>query len=188
MLLERLKQGTKHQHENLERDMGLEDHLASVASYRRLLERWYGWYAPWEAMAADKAPEAVTRFMHDRWKVPLLEQDLQRLHEGKTADLPRADVRLPRNEAEWIGALYVLEGSTLGGQLISRMISERLNVNGDSGGAFFRSYGDQVGPMWREFRAFAESAVPEAQREDAVRAAQETFESIHGWLCPNRRQ
>ena len=48
-----------------------------------------------------------------------------------------------------VGCLYVLEGSTLGGQIILRRAAERLGIDADTGAGFFHGYGAQTGAMWR---------------------------------------
>ena len=58
--------------------------------------------------------------------------------------------------AEGIGCLYVLEGSTLGGQFILRALQERLGLSPDREARFFASYGKHVGSMWKSFGSFAE--------------------------------
>lgn len=184
MLLEELKQKTRAHHESLEKDMENQHYFADLSSYRRLLERWYGWYEPWERMAANRASPEIVAFMRERWKLPLLLQDLSALDTESLAALPRADVKVPDSEAEWIGTLYVLEGSTLGGQFIARSIEQQFGFREGRGYAFFRSYGDQVGSMWRSFREFAQDSVNEEDTELAVSAADHTFSTIHQWLCP----
>ncbi len=186
MLLEQLKNSTKVEHEALERDMALDRHLRDRDSYRRLLQCWYGWYAPWEAMAWREAPPEIAIFLEDRWKTPMIVADLRYLGDSRSRAIEQAAIEKPNSVAAWIGAMYVLEGSTLGGQVISRLIEERLGLNGSGGVAFFKSYGPQVGARWREFREFAERNVPERERDAAVRSALQTFQAIHGWLCPSR--
>ena len=48
-----------------------------------------------------------------------------------------------------LGALYVLEGATLGGQVLRREMAQRLGVNADNGGAFLDVYGAETGRRWR---------------------------------------
>ena len=187
MLLEDLKERTRTHHERLERDLAIEEKIQDLPTYCELLQRWYGWYAPFERMAASEANGALQSLLAQRWKAPLLEQDLSSLCHSRTAEIPLASVRTPREMAEWIGTLYVLEGSTLGGQVISRMIEQKLGLRDGKGYSFFRSYGDQVGSRWREFRAFAQHALPPAETDRAVAAADQTFQALHQWLCTNPR-
>ncbi len=51
--------------------------------------------------------------------------------------------------AQALGCLYVLEGATLGGQVLSRRSAEPFGFTRAHGCAFFHRYGDQVGPLWQ---------------------------------------
>ena len=184
MLLTEVRNRTRQQHEQLERDLSAEHYFDSLQSYRRLLERWYGWLEPWERLAATEAPLSVLEFMNHRWKTTWLQNDLQALGDEPADGLPRAEVPVPVSTASWIGTLYVLEGSTLGGQFISRTVEQELGLRFGRGYSFFRSYGEQVGSRWQEFRQFAEKHVAPDKIDEAVLAAEQTFQTIHGWLCP----
>ena len=74
----------------------------------------------------------------------------------------------------------MLEGSTLGGQIVARHLREQLGMTAQSGGSFFAGRGDAIVPMWRQLKA-ALSAYGEARSaavEPAVAAARETFEAF----------
>jgi heme oxygenase len=77
-----------------------------------------------------------------------------------------------------------LEGSTLGGQFISRQLRDTLGISAANGARFFNGYADQTGPRWKEFGQWAES---QADREpglvpEAVSAARATFETFSRWF------
>jgi heme oxygenase (biliverdin-IX-beta and delta-forming) len=57
----------------------------------------------------------------------------------------------PRNRAEALGMLYVLEGSTLGGRVILRTLLDR-GVD-DPSLSFLDPYGEATGKRWRDFIA-----------------------------------
>ncbi len=80
--------------------------------------------------------------------------------------------------------MYVLEGSTLGGTMISRRLRQSLGLHPGSGGGaqFFFSYGPQVGRMWRDFTAALEAyseGNAHGKDEEIVASAQATFR-LHG--------
>jgi heme oxygenase len=79
--------------------------------------------------------------------------------------------------------LYVTEGATLGGQIISRHLEQTLGLSARRGAAFFGSYGLQVGAMWRTFCAILQTQTPVDQEDAAIAAARQTFIAIHQWLC-----
>lgn len=184
VLLERLKRETRPAHERIERDLDLMAPTLSVDRYRSLLIGFFGFYAAWEPSAA--AAIADDGFFGPRRKLHLLVQDLAAL--GCDAAAIRAMPVCPAVPSmpgvrEAMGSLYVLEGATLGGQFIACHLERTLGLSTESGGAFFRSYGRQVGPMWQAFRArLAALSSPEADSV-VVQSAQATFARLHDWLC-----
>ncbi len=77
--------------------------------------------------------------------------------------------------------MYVVEGSTLGGQVLSRHFADRLGVSPDRGGGFFHGYGEATGRMWMAFAGLAASR-PESETGPAIDAAIATFEALGDWL------
>lgn len=53
-----------------------------------------------------------------------------------------------------VGALYTVEGSTLGGQVLLPMLATKLGVCATRGASSFVPYGPQTMAKWRHFRAF----------------------------------
>jgi heme oxygenase len=78
----------------------------------------------------------------------------------------------------------VLEGATLGGQIIDRHLRQSLGIEPATGGAFFHGYGAQVGPMWNRFREVVTDFATSDERQRAiVQSAQATFRSFDDWLA-----
>jgi heme oxygenase len=87
--------------------------------------------------------------------------------------------------AAGFGCLYVLEGSTLGGQVILRHVGSSLGLDASRGASFFASYGRRVGSMWRAFgEAASAHCATEAHCDEALAAATHTFEAFHHWIKP----
>jgi heme oxygenase (biliverdin-IX-beta and delta-forming) len=175
----RLRADTRDVHERLERRLGLPG--ASAAAYRATLEAFRGFYAPveerlrktpWEALGLDFVAKTA-------W----LDQDLRALGADDTAidALPRCS-RLPGVERldRALGCRYVLEGATLGGQIVLRGL-QGIPLRA---ARFFRGYGEETGPRWRRFQSALERAdalagfVP----GQTVAAARETFLCFEEWL------
>jgi heme oxygenase len=78
--------------------------------------------------------------------------------------------------------MYVLEGATLGGQIVLQHVQPFLGID-HCGATFFASYGERVGAMWR---AFCDRLERLDQSEEArgimITSACSTFESLHHWL------
>ncbi|NOJ76808.1 biliverdin-producing heme oxygenase [Myxococcus xanthus] len=188
--MQRLKRETRPHHERTEAQVRLMDADLTPTAYRRHLEALHGFYVPLEARLAGLGLEAVPGLsVHARWKVPLLKEDLRALgHDDATLErLPRcAELPSLAGVPEALGCLYVLEGSTLGGQLILRHL--RRHFDGMSLGdfSFFRAYGDEVGPRWRAFSDAVNQASVVATEDTfdtrVVMGARDTFDAFADWL------
>ena len=81
--------------------------------------------------------------------------------------------------AKAFGTLYVMEGATLGGQVINRHLKEHLGLTPENGGVFFNGYGQMTGPMWKAFGASIEAFAASANADDEiVAAAKDAFTSF----------
>jgi heme oxygenase (biliverdin-IX-beta and delta-forming) len=190
-LPQRLKTETRPHHERTEAVVRLMDAHLTPAEYQRHLEAFHGLYLPLEAALAGPLSALGSPLDWEaRRKTSLLEEDLRALgHDtGSLARLPRAVPPPLPGLAEALGAAYVLEGSTLGGQLILRHLTRHFGPDARMGTfAFFRAYGDQVGPMWRTFSAVlaraSEQAASSTFDDAVVRGARDTFDTFTSWLA-----
>ncbi len=189
-LLQRLKTETRSHHERTEAAVRLMEPGLTPVDYRRHLEALYGFYVPLEAELSARLADAVPALRaHERWKVPLLEVDLRALghDEASRARLPHCSHLPPLpGVAEALGSFYVLEGSTLGGQLILRHLKRHFAGTAVGDFAFFSAYGAEVGPMWRAFGQVLTDASSRAAPGDfdtrVVKGAQDTFDAFGTWL------
>jgi len=96
------------------------------------------------------------------------------------------DLRTP---ARLFGCLYLIDGATLGGQVVTRHLQASLGVTPMSGGVFFSGYAEHKGSHWKAFgvhlSAFAQASGAE---DDIVPGANETFETLDRWLYPTQPQ
>lgn len=185
-LLERLKQETRTSHEDLERRVDILNRLQTAESYRKLLETFYGVYGPLEAALTRCIPE-IEPWLPDvgkRMRTAALGRDLGILGNNSPEELPLADVPLLSSLAEQFGCLYVLEGSTLGGQIIAREVNSQLHFTPERGCSFFASHGAEIGSMWRRFREAMEryAAAHSEQHERIIQAADATFRTFSDWF------
>lgn len=181
-LLDRLRSETKEEHQRLEEELDLLRPDLSLDAYVRLLSRFYGFYRPWEEKVASVGAQLLPDFAARQVKVSMLIADLSYFGLAYKAlplchDLPKWD-----RAAGALGALYVTEGATLGGQLISRHVRRTFGLPEGKGYTFFCSYADRVGPMWTVFRdALLRYSSPAAD-DDIVEGASQTFRRIREWL------
>ena len=97
--------------------------------------------------------------------------------------LPQCEsLRAPANSAEFMGALYVVEGSTLGGIQLAQAL-EPLIRSGE-GRSFFLGYGDRYGAMWRLFLDRLEDcASSEAACSAVIEGAIGAFADFESWMA-----
>ena len=89
----------------------------------------------------------------------------------------------PHSEAEFMGALYVVEGSTLGGVQIARALAPLVARKGGGGRSFFLGYGDRHGAMWRAFLERLQDCAGSEEKEAAiVLGATRTFLDFEIWM------
>jgi heme oxygenase (biliverdin-IX-beta and delta-forming) len=187
-LLSRLKLETAACHTRLETALDLMRDDLQRDEYIVLLERFYGYVAPWENAVGARMPASLVAFFNARRKAAWLESDLVVLTgEDRAVEIPCADalddLPLLPNVGAAFGSMYVMEGSTLGGRFIAPHVARLLELTPGAGNRYFDGYGAQTGSMWNAFRDTAAATVPEAQYDDAVRAAIATFEGMQAWLC-----
>lgn len=190
MILERLREYTAAQHSAMERKWPVLQPQFSLAAYRGLLRRLYGFYEPLERQLVHRRWEPAAFDYAVRLKTPWLAEDLAALGDDAQAlqALPRCGTLPPvQGWAEVLGSLYVIEGATLGGQIISRHLAARFGLQPHTGAAFFHSYGPATGPRWQEFGAFLvqASAGTGADGTEILTSARRTFQSLEEWLFPN---
>ena len=178
-----LRQATRLVHKRIEASLPVLDPHLTRERYTRVVEALHGFYAAVEPMVAD-----ALACGDDRWrqhaKLPLLATDLRAL--GRAPDhidrLPRCTTMpYPRTASHALGILYVLEGATLGGQIIAKSLRARLAIEVDTGAAFFHGYGDATGSMWSRFSEHVDRSAS-IQTDAAISAAIETFQTLTQWL------
>jgi heme oxygenase len=185
-VLEALRSGTALLHVALEKRLPFFSPQLDDNGYRRLLQAYYGFYSPLEAALYDSGliPEGFDQVL--RLKTPTLLTDLHALglDEPAIAALPHCSSLPPLDTpAACLGALYVLEGATLGGQILRREMAQRLGLDADNGGAFLNVYGSETGRRWKDFLDYLRHVPLDAHAKlRAVNAARSTFSCFEQWL------
>jgi heme oxygenase len=153
--------------------------------YQQILAAYYPFYAAVEpAILAVLSQTNDLGFSYiERRKLPWLIEDLLALgYETENIQCKRT-FAIPADAAEVIGTLYAIEGSTLGGQVISRHLAANLGLTAEQGARFFSGYGANTESHWAAFCAYAETLVDDPrQRERASVAALQVFNALEGQL------
>ncbi len=126
----------------------------------------------------------------ERRKTPRLASDLMALGAAPDtlAALPHCR-ELPdvASSARLLGCLYVIEGATLGGQIITRHLQTHLGLTPVCGASFFHGYGEQTGSHWKAFGARVRDFVQRSGGAgEVIAAANQTFVTFEAWLLPKR--
>jgi heme oxygenase len=178
-LRQSLRAATCEIHANLHLHAGfasIQDGTIGLAAYRSLLVRLYGFHASFEAafgVASDRSD----------W----LREDLTALSAGGHTtldDIPRCTALTAcHTPSGRLGALYVVEGSTLGGRHLARSLEPLLGSAGNAGRRFFLGRGAETTPAWNAFLArMTSSARTMAEHRETVAAAVRTFSIYQEWL------
>ena len=182
-VLNDLRAGTHTLHVALEQRLPFFSGTLDLEHYTRLLSAYFGFYQALEDRLTHSAFIPTGFDLPARLKTPALTQDLQAL--GVDAQrLPRCQ-HLPalRSEAQMLGVLYVLEGATLGGNVLRKRVAEQLGLDADNGCAFLFVYGEDTGQHWKAFLEFLGSVPLDATgRSEATQAACSTFSCFEQWL------
>jgi heme oxygenase len=172
-----LRAATQDVHGRLHHHAGfaaVQDATISLAHYEALIVRLYGFYVPFEAAMAIE-PERST------W----LAGDLAALdHKRPLHALPMCR-HIPRLDSAYLrlGALYVAEGSALGGRELARGLDRLLGTGVAEGRQFFIGRGAGTGEAWRAYLALLSGAESEPSAcAEIIKGAVKTFAAFEHWL------
>ncbi|MBY0507594.1 MAG: biliverdin-producing heme oxygenase [Bryobacteraceae bacterium] len=189
-LLGRLRTETAASHRALEECVDIAACLSTREEWLWLHESFLGYWAPLEALLFSSSD--LERWLPDaglRRKTALLRLDIDSLG-GISQHLTYCQELPPlASIAQKLGCLYVLEGSTLGGQRITQMAAG-CGYAAPEAGRFFRSYGPQVGSMWKTFgeRLEAYALADPDSHEIVVGSAFETFTRLSSWVATKKTE
>lgn len=181
MLSSELRKNTEDIHRQSEKVMtswlkkirSLEDHVV-------FLNWLYAFYGALEdrirkQLTSDNFPD-----IERRSRAGMLLQDM----EAAGIPLPAPEIcrDLPEIDTygKALGALYVLEGSTLGGRIIAGVLTDRLGS--EKCLTYFNSYGNETAGMWQSFKDLLDTPVMFAIKEDILSAAGSTFLTFKTWI------
>ncbi len=186
MIANLLRTETAENHKTLESLMFVNEIMnnsLSIEQYKKLLTVNYIIHQKLENNLANMldADIAAALEMNSRLKLSALEKDLN--YWGiDSLTLPGLDFELylpQKNTAEVLGALYVLEGATLGGNVIKRHILANPNFKDQDGGLnYYGVYGEELSTKWKKFVSVLNERVEEADYERCINSANQTFNNL----------
>lgn len=188
-IMARLRRETAPLHAEL--DAMVAPMLLERARYRTLLAGLRDAYRIIERELARHAVQ-LARAGYDvasRVKLHWLDDDLSALSEPEPN--PHRTRYTLTDAAAGFGAVYVVEGATLGGQVIARQVIPALGLSPERGCRFFTGYRANTGDRWRETRDAIAAHLASADTPDAadetVAGATMTFSLISAALRARSR-
>ena len=176
-ILHRLRTETRPYHDALEQNRFNRELTAGTLTPEataHFLAKMYGFLKPYEDRLRQHhfAPEWA---IEQRYRAHLILQDLP----AGSAALPLCPALPPLHTwPQLLGAMYVLEGSTLGGQVIARQLAKAAIP----ARVYFSGYAERTGPMWKSFCLLLEQAVTPENEDEVVASAGRTFQCLDAWI------
>jgi heme oxygenase (biliverdin-IX-beta and delta-forming) len=146
----RLKSATSDLHAEAEAMLSIDRITMSTAAYLETIVILY--------LVLDRAYKELVTIDFQPLKIDL--GSIRRRRDWLAADLHALATALPAQQSlgfelltsgHGFGCLYVLEGSALGGRVISKRVKQTLGLGPATGGAYFHGLGRQTASHWSEF-------------------------------------
>lgn len=177
-----IKERTEANHDRLEMQMYVNEIFTRRLSYSQYCDLVQVNYAVIAAIEQDihaaLPVELQQQLQTDkRSKLQSLENDLQALSLYKTV-MHHPYKPKYTNTAEALGGMYVVEGATLGGNVIARRLKE-IPVLAEQPFHFYTVYGDELSNNWLVFKDVLDTKVQPEDFEKCIAKANETFDFYH---------
>lgn len=175
MLSTQIKEATKTDHQETEKKVVLRiKNINTNEDYIELLKCFYAYFNTVEKAIAPYINTVLPDY-NERRNSSYIKTDIEEL--GGTIDkLPAANATQVKDALQAMGALYVLEGSIMGGPYIVQMLQKK---GIEKGFSFFSGYGNESGLKWATFTS-ALNILPQTESDvaKAVDTARETFKKF----------
>ena len=153
--------------------------IKSPEDYAAILQTFYAFFHPVEEAIQAQISPAILPDMAKRRTALLIVDDLAFL-EMSIGPLPCKALPQITDSAQAFGAMYVLEGSTLGGRMISKMLSKNPALSLPPVALnFFNGYKEETGKMWT---AFVDVLNKQKDTDTIVHSANQTFYYLKNWM------
>jgi heme oxygenase (biliverdin-IX-beta and delta-forming) len=177
-LLAELRAATRPQHDRIERLLAL-DMPMPLSRYAAIVAGFHRFLRGWESELRAALPPRLHGWLDERRRAGFAAADLAFLG-VRPVDAPAPRCLPEASLPAAFGSLYVIEGSALGGQVVTRWLKHHLGLEPGGGASYFHGHGERTGAMWRDFRLLAVAEVGDdtAARRTACHAAQRTFQAL----------
>lgn len=183
--LQELKNATRSHHRRVEDVFKIMSPNLTLQKYQFWLGKLYGFYAPLE-FALDAYATSTSLNCDTRYKSALIIRDLSNLGVSATeiGQLPLCQPIPAVTEINhYLGVLYVLEGATLGGSIISKHLVKTLELANAESLSFFQPYGPDPLPHWQAFQKQLLELTEPDNIDMLISTACMTFDCLSDWLA-----
>jgi heme oxygenase (biliverdin-IX-beta and delta-forming) len=189
-LSRRIRAATAELHLQAEKLLNIPSLISDRISCTETLRRFYGIYAPLErALGQQSGWDELGLDLEDRSHVRRIARDLAVLGSEPCPD-EASNIFEIKSFPHALGALYVMEGSTLGGRVILRHLETQAIDVPTAATSFFAGHGAETGSMWRFFVAKLDAfgELNPASCHAVQEGAQRTFQAVIAWFEPFCKQ
>lgn len=176
MVSEYLKNQTRAQHDALEEKFEsskIFDKTFALEDYKKII--WYNYLfllnleqKTFEKISAELASKLQ---LNNRYKLPLIEQDVENLGFEKVAPNQENQVT---SSSEALGILYVMEGSTLGGNVMRKQLAANPEFQ-NIFFSYFGCYGDETGAKWKTFKEVLNAEITPDHYQEVLKGAENAY-------------
>ncbi|HLP21017.1 MAG TPA: biliverdin-producing heme oxygenase [Chitinophagales bacterium] len=183
---EQVKAATTEKHKKLEEaelSKVMMSPVLTVAAYNEYLQRMYSFISLFEEKYYDKLA-AVVQDVNDRKKAATMVNDIKATGTLKESSKPAKWFSGTDSTGFLLGAMYVIEGSTLGGRFLYGNANKVLGLNEINGASYFAAYGSETGTKWKTFLAALNNyaAAHPGEQQDIIAGANFTFDAFYDIL------
>lgn len=174
-----LKEQTKTLHDQVEiklQSQKIMDKSYNLQDYHQLLKSNYHFLLEFEEAVFANISAETAEQIHagDRKKLLVIEKDLAAFQDLQSSSNKNVSIK---NEAEALGILYVMEGSTLGGNIIAKNLAKNPSFK-DVSYNFFGFYGEKTGFFWKNFKEVLEKKAEKADAQDFLDGANRAYQFL----------
>lgn len=182
-LLAHIKETTLAHHQSAEKVLVKElKAISTIKDYGFLLQRLHTFYKPIEIQLQKNITLESIPDLKKRKHVQRIADDILKTGLSVDANLQN-NFEIEKDLSYALGVLYVIEGSTQGGQFISKMIEKKLDIDDNTEiTSYFKSYGDKALEMWATFKSLIAKIEDNIDASKFEKGAKDTFEALEIWL------
>jgi heme oxygenase (biliverdin-IX-beta and delta-forming) len=186
--LQQLRSKTANSHQLIEQNsmsQALMSQDVTMSQYADYLKSMYGFVYGFEKMVFPLLKSHELLQIEGRRKAHFIQDDLALLNHS--AAQPYVDDELFKTHYQTalaaLGGMYVLEGSTLGGQIINRHLSKVLGDSVAGKTTYLTAYAGQTGSMWKIFlQLLCEEGAISGNEDEIIDSAVNTFSLLNNCL------